>query len=218
MADYTYPQDGKFHTRYSELVACTSDRVAVKVAEQRAGLRPRVETEVMRFGTDRHNQFAQESRKTGLTPQVFKDELGFQLEVIEVEVHRATELFQNCVIHFTMDAHCKPADSVDYKTTTTDGMGFVRSYQQPIYCLLMGPHGDRIERLTYLIERWNKERDSILGYDCFTREISIKELAEAKKWLRERVARLRAADEYVYHENPDLLTNNGALPNMVGTQ
>lgn len=215
MPEYNYPNDHKFHSRYSELVACSSDYAAIKVAEQRAGLRPRVETAVMRFGIDRHEQFAEESKRTGLTPQVFKDELGFQLEVIEVEVHRATELFQNCVIHFTVDAHCKPYDLVDYKTTTTSGHGFFKSFQLPIYCLLMGPHGDRIERINYPIERWDKDREKILGYDLFTREISLAELAEAKKWLRERVARLRAADEYVYHENGEMLTNNGAPPTLV---
>lgn len=212
MPEYNYPNDGKFHTRYSELVGCTSDIAAVRVAEQRAGLRPRIQTGVMQFGIDRHDQFKDESERTGLTPEIFKDEIGFQLEVIHVEKKQQVEYFQNCVIHFTVDAYCKPHDLVDYKTTTTSGRGFFQSLQLPVYCLLMGKLGHRIERINYPIERWNKDRDTIIGYDLFTKDISIAELAEAKKWLRERVARLRAADEYVYHENGEYLTNNGAPP------
>lgn len=207
---YRYPKDGKFHTRYSELVRCSNDKQAIKIAELRAGVAIPRSNSQMDFGKQRHEMFKEESLKTGKTPQVFKDNLGFQLKVVDVEMHKATELFEDVVIHFTTDAFCKPADVVDYKTTSSNGFSYSQTPQGMLYALLMIGQGYDPKKVHYLIERWDRERTQVLKYYHFEKKVTLRELSRVKKWCKQRVELLWAAQDLVAENNPRL-TDNGSL-------
>ena len=78
MADYTYIDDGKIHTRFSELTRCTEKGV-VSVVKEKLNLKKRhFGGGILEFGTERHNMFMEEAKKTGEVPQVFQEELGYK--------------------------------------------------------------------------------------------------------------------------------------------
>lgn len=192
MATYDYPEDGNIHTRYSELSQCLTPAGAYAIAEQKLGIKKRIETEPMRFGTERHKMWEDEGLQTGRVPSCFADNLDFDRAILESEQHRATEIFKGIIFHFTVDAvvtdHDDPAP-VDYKTATLSDSGrlsvdYTKSLQVPTYSLLLRPHGYISKRGYYLIEMWNRERTEIQGYRMVEKEIGLKELANAKQMLK----------------------------------
>lgn len=205
MPNYQYENDGKFHTRYSDLVRAGSDIQAIKVIEQKYGLRPPLGNGFMDFGSQRHEMFDDETKKTRRTPQVFKDELGVQFDVIHCEKHMATQIFDGVIFHFTADAICKTPDLPDYKTASNGNSHiYLKSNQLMFYALLLRPHGHKIQRVHYLIEQWNKARTKIIGYRHIESEVTIEKLGQVKAWARKRTELLMAAEEHIKKLYPDL--------------
>lgn len=216
MATYDYPNDGKFHTRYSELAACQTPAGAIRIAKQRLGLAERVETKQMAFGTLRHDMWEREARETGLSPECFLNAVNKRWGVFETENGRATELFEGIVIHFTtdligLDEHSAVTEEedgtrkahgavvIDYKTATEMNTQKHKQYymgmlQLPTYKLLLAPHGINIREGHYLLECWDRERKTLKGYVHIVKPVGLKELAAAKAMLRKGVENLIAAE------------------------
>ena len=206
MATYDYPDDGNLHTRYSELSQCLTPAGAYAIAEQKLGIKKRIETEAMRFGTDRHKMWEEEGIETGWIPACFADNLDFKRKLAEAEQHRATEIYKGIIFHFTVDAVISDPAPVDYKTATLSSSGrlsvdYSKSLQVPTYALLLRPHGYDCKAGYYLIEMWNRERTEILGYRMVEKQIGLRELADAKAMLKRGTENLLMAMDLVAKNN-----------------
>jgi hypothetical protein len=201
MAEYIYPNDGKIHLRYSELVRCTHGQVDRLIAERAAS--GRFVSGHMEFGTDRHDMWARESLQTGQTPTCFNEIAGniVPFSVQEVEKEFVTEIAPGIVIHSRPDAISLPLQTiVDYKTVVDGTRGwkanvaqYKRSKQGKFYAFQLAIHDVRIRRVIYLCEIWNAERNKILGYDYVQQDISLADIAEMRGWAIERAAIFKAA-------------------------
>jgi hypothetical protein len=100
MSDYTFTDDNKLHTRYSELVKCTPGQID-RVIWERKNPGYRTETEHMGFGTLRHSMFEAEARETGLLPACF-GQGNISADYIEHEF--TTEIWQGLIVHSRPDA------------------------------------------------------------------------------------------------------------------
>lgn len=206
MATYDYPDDGNIHTRYSELSQCLTPAGAYAIAEQKLGIKKRIETAAMRFGTERHKMWEEEGLETGLIPACFADNLDFRRHLVEAEQHRATEIFKGIIFHFTIDAVIAEPAPVDYKTATLSSSGklsvdYTKSLQVPTYALLLRPHGYACKSGYYLIEMWNRERTEIMGYRMVEKKIGLHELAQAKQMLKTGTENLLKAMDLVAKHN-----------------
>lgn len=217
MATYEYPDDGKYHTRYSEVVKAQTPNGARRVVMERLGLRDKVSTKATDFGSLRHDMFEQEAKETGLSPECFRKHLGKQWGVHETEQHRATELFENVVIHFTTDLigiseHSAIQDGkalgvsvIDYKTATEHRVDHYRKQYQnqlqlPSYALLLRPHGIICRDGHYLIECWNSERTELKGYIHVEKTIALADMAKAKQMFKKGIQLMMAAEQEVRKE------------------
>lgn len=206
MQAYKYnPNDGKLHTRYTELMQCSETGI-VAVLEQRFGLRKKGFTNnSMEFGKTRHGMFEVESKKTGLAPEVFRKNIQDleHLDLEFVEESFATELFPNVVVHFTPDSVApKQHIIVDNKTAVNEVMfmEYFKSKQLTFYAMLLEPHGIIINKGLYLVELWNKDYDEVLGYSKVPKKIGVVEQAEVLSWSRKRIKRLQVGIEYYKNE------------------
>lgn len=214
MANYNYADDGRYHTRYSEVTACQTPKQAIAVAKRRLGLVDRYESDIMRFGTMRHDMWEAEARDTGKSPACFKEHLGVEWGVHETEQHRATELFEGVVIHFTTDLiglddqsivtkdGAQAVSIIDYKTATGHRVDHYTGYYQgqlqlPSYALLLRPHGIIAKDAHYLLECWDKQRNNLEGYIHVTKKIELADMARAKQMFKRGVQNLIDAEAYV---------------------
>lgn len=201
MADYTYPQDGKLHCRYSQLAQVTPGSLTRILAEIN-GLE-RVETEDMSFGTARHENWQEEAQETRQVASCF----GVDWPVLHIEREFATEIMPGVVLHSRPDVVCSNGILVDYKTVLDGAQGWkhtVDSYrgatkqrQLLVYAFQLGMHGIRIKEGAFLIEVWNKERDTILGYEVVRFPIGLMDILRVLPWVRGKVALLAGALEEV---------------------
>src|SRR5687767_12967965 len=120
MSDYLYADDGKIHTRYSELANCTLGSIH-KVLDQREGLRKRFENEDTIWGQVRHEMWAEESRRTGLIPECFWDVIPSTLEADYVEKEFATDIMPGVIVHSRPD-NVSSDTVVDYKTLIAESL------------------------------------------------------------------------------------------------
>jgi hypothetical protein len=201
MADYTYAEDGKLHTRYSELVRCTPGQVD-KVVLERSGARTRVETDDMQFGIVRHEMWAQEALKTRQPYHAF----GLGWPVSHVEQEFTTEMLPGVVVHSRLDLLCERlAILPDYKTVVDGKRGWrqvvgdyrhaTKQRQLNFYAFQVGVHGIRIREGAFLCEIWNHRRDTILGYEVVRFPITSMDIVRVLPWVKQRVAMLAAALE-----------------------
>lgn len=200
MADYLIAEDGKVHTRYTELVRCTPGQID-RVLAERLNKDLRFKSDRLDFGTDRHDMWEQESKETGRLPECF----GLDWPVSHVEEEFATEVLPGVVVHSRPDAVCGEVQTiVDYKTLCADSLDegvrsavkmYSKSRQLPFYGFQVGLHGVRIRKIAYLIEIWNKDQDEILGYHTIVKDLPMAELAKMLPWVKDRVAMLVAAVE-----------------------
>jgi hypothetical protein len=171
MADYVYPDDGKLHVRFSELVRCTEGQIDRVVAE-RKNPASRVETEDMKFGTARHDMWAEESKRTGMIPECFKELEGLYQAVTHVEKEFVTEIAPGIVVHSRPDALCSAVQRIcDYKTVIDGVRGFEKnlshyrtSKQGLFYMFQLAIHNETYREIVYMCEVWNKERTKIIAY------------------------------------------------------
>lgn len=118
--DYAIRKDGKIHTRYSELLNCTTKQIhgIIKTRRQFGGDQPRGgfyghSNAAIRFGTLRHEMFMEESQQTGYTPECFGPPIN--IEMVEEEL--ATEIVPGVILHSRPDAvSLSQATVIDYKT------------------------------------------------------------------------------------------------------
>lgn len=202
MADYLYAEDGKIHTRYTELVRCTAGQIDRVIAE-RVGDVKKFKSDRLEFGTDRHEMWEDEGKRTGHLPACF----GLDWAVSHVESEFATELLPGVIVHSRPDAVCaSEATIVDYKTLCASSVGdgiakaakmYAKSRQLPFYGFQVGVHGIRIKKIAYLIEIWNEEQDEILGYHYIVKDLPMAEVAKMLPWIKERVSMLVSAVEAV---------------------
>jgi hypothetical protein len=195
MADYVEADDGKIHTRYSELIRCTPGQIDRVVWEHR-NPGNQIETEHMGFGTLRHEMFEEEGRATGYLPKCFG---RAKLDYIEHEF--TSEIWKGIVIHSRPDAVSASTETVyDYKTvvdgkngwkSTVDGYRHESKQRQlRFYAYQMGLHNIRIRHGAFLCEVWNQERDTILHYEVVTFDITMREMASVLNWAGGRASLL----------------------------
>lgn len=212
---YTYPNDGKYHTRYSEVTNCQTMNSALEVAKKRLGLKPVYDNDITRFGSLRHDMWEEEAKQTKVSPACFKEALGLQWGAYETENHRATELFENVVIHFTTDligisehtaihedGRVLAASIIDYKTATEHRVDHYTKYyrsqlQLPSYALLLRPHGIIARDGHYLLECWDKERKNLKGYIHIEKTIALADMAKAKQMFKKGIQNLMAAEAHL---------------------
>lgn len=189
---------GKLNTRYSELSQCTPYGVH-KVIEYRQGLRGEFTNPSMELGAIRHEQFAEESRKTGQLPNVFKQFLPvfpeyFTEVCIEEEI--AAEIFPGVVLHSTPDLvsiHENTAIIVDYKCSSQNPRVFEKSKQHLVYAFQLLVRGILCTEFYYLIECWDKEKTQIIGYKMVKITMDRASIMSIRDWLWERVSILQTA-------------------------
>ena len=201
MADYNYdPNDGKLHVRYSQLIRCTPHQVDRLIAEME-GLE-RVETENMLEGTLRHEMFAREAQITQKPYYAF----NLNWRVTHVEHEFASEILPGVIVHSRPDIVCADIQMLpDYKTVLDGTHGWretIKQYhhtskqrQLQFYAFQLGLHGILIREGSFLCEIWNKERDTILGYEVIRFPITLGDMAAALAWARPKVALLVSALE-----------------------
>lgn len=214
MADYTYIDDGKIHTRFSELTRCTEKGV-VSVVQEKLNLKKRhFGGGILEFGTERHNMFMEEAKKTGEVPQVFQEELGYKGKLDYLEQEFVTEIIPGVVMHSTTDAfNLTTRQIVDYKTVSDFGsiQKYKNSKQHLCYALQLLMLGVVPKGAVYLGEIWNKDRDNInsnleiKGYEKCEIEFSTKDIIEFKNtWLKDRAERLKVAYEIIKQDMENL--------------
>lgn len=196
MSDYVYKKDNKLHTRFSELLRCTPGQIQ-SVIEERIGLRERITTDEMDFGSERHEMWKTESLETGFSPKCFSD---YKLKSSYVEKEFATEIFPDVVVHSRPDFVSLPDETImDHKTLAADtllqgGENAIKYYknskQLTFYAFQLSVHNLRIKRGIYSIEIWNRSRDKILGYSYLVRDFSMRDLADIVPFVKDRVAML----------------------------
>ena len=196
MEGYDYDHnDGKIHTRYTDLVRCTEGQV-LKVAEEMLYGKRRFSGSVTDFGRIRHEMFAEESLETGRTPECFR-ELDVELSVRCIEREFEMEVFPGVIVHSRTDAYAPdPKLVVDYKTCSKaeDIEKYKNSRQHLMYALQLMNKGYQVKGALYLGEIWSKDRKKPHGY-CQTQvDITIKDLLEFRNnWLKDRCERLVVA-------------------------
>lgn len=200
MSDYNFDQnDGKFHTRYSDIARATPAS-AEGIILERAGLKESFKSQSMEWGTLSHKAFEEESKETGRWPACF----GIDLEATYVEQEFVMELFEGVVVHSRFDLLSVPDKAIgDVKTMVYDprmeiadhAKKYLKHRQLPFYALSAIVNGIDIRWLYYLIEVWTVERDAegrivryidIVGYSTIRREISLTELGLVRAWALER--------------------------------
>jgi rubrerythrin len=143
----------------------------------------------------------EESKRTGRLPECF----GLDWPVSHVEDEFATEILPDVIVHSRPDAVCADVQTiVDYKTLCADSLDegvraavkmYGKARQLPFYGFQVGLHGIRIRKIAYLIEIWNKEQDTILGYHVMVKDLPMSDIAKMLPWVQDRVAMLVAAVE-----------------------
>jgi hypothetical protein len=210
-AYYWHKDDGKIHSRYSELKMMTPGQVD-RAIEIRLGEREPYESESMKFGTLRHEYFEAETKRTNRIPACFYEIAGLKNVVIDrAEREFALEIAPGFVIHSRPDAYSIEEQCIyDYKTAVDGKRGWhenVKQYryskQTVFYAMMMHYHGIEIIKARYLCEIWNADYDTILGYDMVERDITADQIAEVESWAKDRMSllwvALQEAVEYREH-------------------
>ncbi len=199
MSDYYHSPDNKLHTRFSELGRCTINQVRGVINERLNGSKG-FQNEAMLFGETRHELWAEESKETGKIADCFPIE---PYTATHIEKEFATEILPNVIVHSRPDVVSEPeATVIDYKTiqaeTYTSGVlkakkSYGSSKQLPFYTYQLGLHDIRIKKILYLVEIWNPERNTILGYTKIEKAVDLAEVATVLPWIKERVSILSSA-------------------------
>ena len=204
MADqYIYEEDGKIHTRYSELKRCTPGGAEAVVLERLGLLQKYSGGKATNFGTDRHEMWEEESRKTRKVPECFEYCLlrygipkDTPLAYVEDEIKY--EIFPGIILHGTPDSVSSAVNTVfDNKTITGRADQFRTSDQLLVYSYLLYKLGLPIKQGIYLCELWSTDHKRILGYDSYRKEFGLSAVSVAEKWLRDRAEVLLTAIDVV---------------------
>lgn len=188
---YDIKDDGKLHTRYTDLMRATPKQVENIIKEQ-LGTKKRFKSDTLSFGETRHNMWEKESKQTGMLPIVFRNAFyKFKdLQITHVEEEFATEPFTGIVIHSRPDAvAANDAIIVDYKTMVV-GAGSARRYKNSkqllFYAYQLAVHNIKIKKYVYMLEIWSENYDEIIGYEYFEKDIGLLDISKIKKWAHDR--------------------------------
>lgn len=194
--EYITENDGKLHVRYSELVQCTPYGVQ-KVVEYRQGLRGNIETSHMILGSERHEQFAEESLKTSMPAKKFHKLLPIiNFDSVFIEEELATEIFPEVILHSRPDfigVKDGKYTIMDYKCSSQKPKHFNQTKQHLVYAYQLLCREVLCTEFYYLIEQWNKEKDTILRYAIAQPVLNRGLIIDTQKWLWERVTNLQTA-------------------------
>lgn len=193
MADYLHENDGKIHTRYSELIRCTPGQIQQVVMERMGAAR--YEGDGMLFGTDRHAMWEEYGKEHGRTPECFDEILPGGLPLSHVEEEFATEMLPGVVVHSRPDGVAAAAEAlIDYKTVKDGLAGWQKniakyrtSRQMTFYTFQLGLHNIRIRKGLYLCEIWNDKQTEIIDYALVKQDYSFSEVAKVLPWIKERI-------------------------------
>lgn len=193
---YKFEDDGKIHTRFSELQNCVPYKIAQQVYNKINNI-DIPQTEAVKFGIFRHNVLAEESRRTHRFPQQMIGAFPWldRLMADMVEEEMVTEIFQDIVLHSTPDVvNFQEGLLIDYKTSSARlARDFARSMQLLVYAYQLRLRGIEIKEIGYLVEIWNRDRTKFVGYDYWSRRISLYDIAKVRTWLQKRCELLQAA-------------------------
>lgn len=204
---YQTRNDGKLHTRYTELMACTEGGME-RVLDERFGLKKKLELEAFEFGRARHEDLEHETAVTKKVPEYF--EVG-ELPISHAEQGFAIEAFPGVVIHFTPDLLSQSEGVIgDYKMVREPEAGwdgkfpslwsmYKDSIQLDFYAWLLTFKKISIKEKLYLGEYWNRDRTEILHHDFVRRPITVVDKGKARAWAIPRIERLMAGIE-IYRE------------------
>lgn len=188
---YNIKDDGKLHTRFTDLMRATPKQIENIIKEQ-TGEKPRFKNDVLTFGETRHNMFEKETKQTGMLPVVFREAFPEykDLVITHAEKEFATELFERIVIHSRPDAvAANDAIVVDYKTMVK-GAGGARRYKNSkqllFYAYQLAIHNISIKKYVYFVEIWSEDYDEIIGYEKFEKTIGLLDISLIKKWAHDR--------------------------------
>lgn len=188
---YNIKNDGKLHSRYTDLVRATPHQVENIIKEQ-LGEKKRFKSDILIFGEIRHDMFYKETQQTGMLPVVFREAFPEykDLVITHAEEEFATELFKNIVIHSRPDGIAEYAHIiVDYKTMVKGAGGahtYKNSKQLIFYAYQLAIHNIRITKYVYMIEIWSKDYTEIIGYEKFEKDIKLVDIAAIKNWAHTR--------------------------------
>lgn len=204
---YEYKDDGKLHTRYSELMNCTEAGIE-RVLEERFGQRKKLELEAFDFGRARHETLEEEGRVENKVPEYFG--VG-EVPISHAEESFAIEAFPGVVIHFTPDLVSQTEFLIgDYKMVREPKDGWSGVYpslwslykdsiQLDFYAWLLTFKKIPIREKLYMGEYWNRDRTEILHHDSVRRPITVIDKGKARAWAIPRIERLMAGIK-VYEE------------------
>lgn len=203
MPGYDIKEDGKIHTRWSDLKRCTTTHGALTVAKEMVLGKKRWSGDD--FGSLRHEMFEEEGKRTGMAPECFKH-CDWHEPVIMCEQQFEMELIPGVILHSTIDTYAPESETVvDYKTFTNDED--LKHYGQPhkkaqlkTYALQLMNKKYRVKNLRFAGERWDKSREELLGYDTILIPVSTLELAQHLNDIKLLARRLVAAVEVLREE------------------
>lgn len=200
--DYIYAEDGKIHTRWSELKRCSPGGAEAVVLE-RIGLKQKYSSGAMSFGTTRHEMWAEESLESKRVPACFEWELKkhnipLDTPLSHVEAEIKCEIFPGIILHGRPDSVSSEAGIVfDNKTTVGSAKQFAGSDQLLVYAYLLYKLGIPIKHGIFLCEIWSRDHQRILGYDSLKKDFGLTALPAAEKILRDRCETLVVAIDVV---------------------
>jgi hypothetical protein len=193
---YNIKNDGKLHTRFTDLNRATPRQV-IDIIREQTGEKKRFESKTLTFGETRHEMWEAEARKTGRIPRCFAEafpEYDFEVDPADVERQLATEIYKNIVLHSRLDSLARKAGIIiDYKTQKK-GAGGARIYknskQLPTYAWHLALHNIRIKQVIYLVEIWefdeNGDPVSVVGYEKFVKDLGLADIHNSKGWVNGR--------------------------------
>lgn len=200
---YKHRNDGKLHTRYSELMNCTEAGME-RVLEERFGQRQKLELEAFEFGKARHETLEEEGKADNKVPEYF--EVG-HIPISHAEVSFAVEPFPGVVIHFTPDLLAKELYMIlDYKMVREPEEGwngkfpslyslYKDSIQLDFYAWLLTFKKIPIKEKMYMGEYWNRDRTEVIHRDFLRKPITVIDKGRARAWAIPRIERLMAGIE-----------------------
>lgn len=193
---YNIKDDGKLHTRYTDLHRATPRQV-IDIIREQTGQKKRFESRTLDFGEIRHQMWEKEAKETGRIPRCFAEafpEYDFEVDPADVEKQLATEIYKNIILHSTLDLLArKDFTIVDYKTQKK-GAGGARIYknsrQLPTYAWHASLHNIRIKQIIYLVEIWNVDAEGnpvdVDHYEKFVKVLGLADIHNSKGWVNGR--------------------------------
>ena len=196
---YSPIQFKTLHTRYSELVGCSTDNGARAVARRRLKLEPELFKAEITFGRIRHKMFYKETKETGKIPQIIADNMIWiysqfaphHADDCQPELYLKTKITSRLWLHSSIDnvsAKCQLV--TDYKTTGGGADDF-DPIQLYIYALACESNGIPIKYGLIIAEIWDKERTEILRYEPKIYTITPEHLDIARGYIKKRAKKLR---------------------------